>query len=163
MTSPNLAALAADDRSVVVAIVLARLALPLLIPRVPLVILAALVLDAVDNSLLAHLTSVDLGPAGPYQSFDKALDVYYLAIAYLATMRNWTSAPAFRIARFLFYYRLAGVVAFELLDSRAMLLVFPNTFEFFFIAYEGLRTRWDPDRWSGRFWLYARRSMTRHD
>jgi hypothetical protein len=78
-----------------------------------------------------------------------------LAIAYLATMRNWTSTPAFRIARVLFYYRLAGVVAFELLDSRAMLLVFPNTFEFFFIAYEGLRTRWDPDRWSGRFWLYV--------
>jgi predicted ATP-dependent protease len=41
-------------------------------------------------------------------------------------------------------------LAFELLDSRAMLLVFPNTFEFFFIAYEGLRTRWDPDQWSGR-------------
>lgn len=42
-----------------------------------------------------------------------------------------------------------------MLDSQAMLLVFPNTFEFFFIAYEGLRTRWDPDRWSGRFWLYV--------
>jgi hypothetical protein len=47
------------------------------------------------------------------------------------------------------------VVAFKLLDSRAMLLVFPNTFELFFIAYEGLRTRWDPERWSGRFWLYV--------
>jgi hypothetical protein len=70
-------------------------------------------------------------------------------------MRNWTSTPAFRIARFLFCYRLVGVVAFELLDSRLMLLVFPNTFEFFFIAYEGLRTRWDPERWSGRFWLYV--------
>jgi hypothetical protein len=34
-----------------------------------------------------------------------------------------------------------------------MLLLFPNTFEFFFIAYEGLRTRWEPERWSGRFWL----------
>jgi hypothetical protein len=149
------AALAADDRAVVVAIVVARLALPLLIPRIPLLILAALVLDGIDNSLLAHFTSVDLGPHGPYQSFDKALDIYYLAIAYLATMRNWTSRPAFRIGRFLFYYRLVGVVAFELLDSRAMLLVFPNTFEFFFIAYEGLRTRWEPDRWSGRFWLYV--------
>ena len=152
---PNLAAMAADDRVVVVAIVLARLALPLLIPRIPLMILAALVLDGIDNSLLAHLSSVDLGPGGPYQSFDKALDIYYLAIAYLATMRNWTSTPAFRIARFLFYYRLVGVVAFELLDSRAMLLLFPNTFEFFFIAYEGLRTRWAPERWSGRFWLYV--------
>jgi hypothetical protein len=149
----TLAAMAADDRFAIAAIVLARLALPLLIPRVPLIILAALVLDAVDNSLLAHFSSIDLGPDGPYQSFDKALDIYYLAIAYLATMRNWTSTPAFRIARVLFYYRLAGVVAFELLDSRAMLLVFPNTFEFFFIAYEGLRTRWEPERWSGRFWL----------
>jgi hypothetical protein len=146
--------MAADDLFVITAIVLARLALPLLIPRIPLIILAALVLDGVDNSLLAHFSSVDLGPGGPYQSFDKALDIYYLAIAYLATMRNWTSTPAFRIARFLFYYRLVGVVAFELLDSRAMLLLFPNTFEFFFIAYEGLRTRWDPGRWSGRFWLY---------
>jgi hypothetical protein len=151
----NLAAMAADDRLVITAIVLARLALPLLIPRIPLTIVAALVLDGIDNSLLAHLSSIDLGPGGPYQSFDKALDVYYLAIAYLATMRNWTSTPASRIARFLFYYRLVGVVAFELLDSRAMLLLFPNTFEFFFIAYEGLRTRWDPDRWSGRFWLYV--------
>ena len=149
----NVAAMAADDRFVIVAIVLARLAVPLLIPRIPLFIGAALVLDAVDNTLLAHFSSVDLGPEGPYQSFDKALDIYYLAIAYLATMRNWRSTPAFRIARVLFYYRLVGVVAFELLDSRAMLLVFPNTFEYFFIAYEGLRTRWEPERWSWRFWL----------
>jgi hypothetical protein len=148
----NLVAMAADDRFLIVAIVLSRLALPLLIPRFPLVILAALVLDAVDGSLLAHFTSVDVGPNGPYQSFDKALDIYYLAIAYLATMRNWRSTPAFRIARFLFYYRLVGVVAFELLDSRAMLLIFPNTFEFYFIAYEGLRLRWDPERWPGRLW-----------
>jgi hypothetical protein len=72
----------------------------------------------------------------PDQSFDKALDIYYLAIAYLATMRNWTSDAAFRIGRFLFYYRLVGVFLFEVLDSRATLLVFPNTFEYFFIAYE---------------------------
>ena len=113
--------MAADDRLAIAAIVLARLTLPLLIPRVPLIILAALVVDAVDNSLLAQFSSIDLGPDGPYQSFDKALDIYYLAIAYLSTMRNWTSTPAFRIARVLFYYRLVGIVAFELLDSRAML------------------------------------------
>ena len=86
--------MAADDRLVITAIVLARLALPLLIPRVPLIILAALVLDGVDNSLLAHFSSLDPGPNGPYQSFDKALDIYYLAIAYLATMRNWTGDAA---------------------------------------------------------------------
>src|SRR5262245_43478608 len=143
--------MAADDRLVITAIVLARLGLPLLIPRIPLMILAALVLDGVDNSLLAHFSSIDLGPGGPYQSFDKALDIYYLAIAYMATMRNWTSTPAFRIARFLFYYRLVGGVAFELLDSRAMLLVFPNTFEPFFIGYEGLRRSWGATGWVGCF------------
>ena len=119
-------------------------------------ILAALVLDAVDGSLLEQFTDVDTGPDGPYQSFDKALDIYYLAIAYLSTMRNWTSDAAFRVAQFLFYYRLVGVLAFELTDARAMLLIFPNTFEYFFIAYEVLRLRFDPARWSGTL-LAARR------
>src|SRR3954453_11185592 len=147
--------MAADDQFVIVAIIVARLVLPLAIPRFPLVILAALVLDAVDGSLLAHLTSVDVGPDGPYQSFDKALDIYYLAIAYLTMLRNWTSVPAFRIGQFLFYYRLVGVLAFELTGARAMLLLFPNTFEFYFIVYEAIRLRWDPARCSGRFWLFT--------
>ena len=149
----TLADLGAHDRAVLVSIALARLLVPLLILRFPLAIVAALVVDAADNSLLAHFSDVDLGPHGPYQSFDKALDIYYLAIAYLATMRNWTSAPAFRIGRFLFYYRLVGVFLFEALDSRAMLLVFPNTFEYFFVVYELVRLRYRPSRFSARFWL----------
>ena len=64
------------------------------------------------------------------------MDIYYLAIAYLATMRNWVNLPAFRVSRFLYFYRLVGVVAFELTQIRALLLIFPNTFEYFFIAYE---------------------------
>jgi hypothetical protein len=147
-----LAELGADDRAIA-AIALARLLLPLLILRVPLVIVAALVLDAADNSLLEAFSDVDLGPDGPYQSFDKALDIYYLAIAYLATMRNWTSHAAFRIGRFLFYYRLVGVFLFEVLDSRAMLLVFPNTFEYFFIVYELVNLRYKPARFPAGFWL----------
>lgn len=142
-----------SEWALIVAIVLARLFVPLLIPRFELVIIAALVLDAIDNSLLAAFTDVDLGPDGPYQSVDKALDIYYLAIAYITTMRNWTSHSAFRIAQFLFYYRLVGVLAFELLDSRAMLLVFPNTFEFFFIVYAVIALRWEPSKWPPRFWL----------
>jgi hypothetical protein len=148
-----LAAVPADDAAVVVVIVALRLLVPLLIPRFPLVIIAAFLLDAVDNGLLASLTSVDLSATGPYQSWDKALDIYYLSIAYLSTMRNWTSPSAFRIGQFLFYYRLLGNVLFELLQSRAMLLVFPNTFEFFFIAYEAIRVRYDPARISARMWL----------
>jgi hypothetical protein len=147
------AAVTADDAAVVVVIVGARLLVPLLIPRFPLVILVAFLLDAVDNGLLSSLTHVDLSPDGPYQSWDKALDIYYLSIAYLSTMRNWTSLPAFRIGQFLFYYRLVGNVLFELLQSRAMLLVFPNTFEFFFIAYEAIRLRYDTTRVAARAWL----------
>ena len=41
------------------------------------------------------------------------MDVFYLAIAYLATLRNWASDAAFRVSRFLYFYRLVGVVAFR--------------------------------------------------
>jgi hypothetical protein len=81
-----------------------------------------------------------------YQTYDKALDVYYLTIAYISTLRNWTNHLAFQVGRFLFYYRLAGVVLFELTGWRPVLLIFPNTFEYFFIFYEVVRLRWDPDR-----------------
>jgi len=141
--------------ALIVAIVISRLLVPLLIPRCELVIVVALVLDAIDNSLLAAFTDVDLGPDGPYQSVDKALDIYYLAIAYASMLRNWTSHAAFRIGQFLFYYRLVGVLAFELLDERAMLLVFPNTFEYFFIVYAAISLRWEPSSWSPRFWLWT--------
>lgn len=148
-----LAALSAPDTALVVLIVGARLLIPLLIPRWPLVILVAFTLDGVDNGLLSTFTDVDMSADGPYQSWDKALDIYYQSIAYLSAMRNWTSRPAFRIAQFLFYYRLVGVAAFELTGERALLLVFPNTFEFFFIAYELIRMRREPTRWGLRFWL----------
>ncbi len=148
-----LAALSAPDAAVVVLIVGARLLIPLLIPRWPLMILVAFALDGIDNGLLSSFTDVDMSADGPYQSWDKALDIYYQSIAYLAAMRNWTSRPAFRIAQFLFFYRLVGVVAFELTGERALLLVFPNTFEFFFIAYELIRLRREPARWGPRFWL----------
>ena len=90
-----------------------------------------------------------------YQSYDKAMDVYYLAIAYLATLRNWASDDAFVVSRFLYYYRLVGVVLFELLNTRALLLIFPNTFEYFFITYEAVRSRWNPRRFALRWWVIA--------
>jgi hypothetical protein len=147
------------DEPLVLAIVAARLLVPLWFPRLPLLIVVVLVIDAVDQTLLATFTDVDTSESGPYQSVDKALDVYYLAIAYLTTLRNWTSHPAFRIARFLFYYRLVGTVAFELTDERALLVLFPNTFEYFFIFYELVRGRYEPARISARFWLLAAASI----
>ena len=137
------------DASAVTAIVLARLLIPLLIPRVPLVI------DSADQDLVKLFTEIDTSENGPYQSWDKALDIWYLSIAYLAALRNWTSDSAFHIGQFLFYYRLVGGMLFELSEERTMLLLFPNTFEYFFILYEIVRLRREPSRFSARFWLLA--------
>jgi hypothetical protein len=132
------------------AVVGARFLLPLLIPFHPLpAIIACLVLDGIDQTIFQ---TFGVDPPG-YQGYDKAMDVYYLAIAYTATLRNWASTGAFEVGRFLYYYRLVGVVAFEMFDSRALLLVFPNTFEYYFIAYELVRTRWDPRRLDFRTWV----------
>jgi hypothetical protein len=142
------------DATVLVVVLGLRLLVPLLVFRYPLpAILACLVIDAVDQTVFQRLTEL---PLDGYQGYDKALDIYYLCLAYIATLRNWTSRAAFEISRFLLYYRLVGVLAFELGDGlRALLLVFPNTFEFFFIFYEVVRTRWDPAARSRRFWLLA--------
>jgi hypothetical protein len=138
--------------AVFVGVVAVRLLLPLLIPRYPLpAIVACLVVDGVDQTIFQ---AFGYDPPG-YQGYDKAMDVYYLAIAYLATLRNWTSMGAFEVSRFLYFYRLVGVVAFELSQIRALLLVFPNTFEYFFIAYEGLRSRWNPLRFALTWWIVA--------
>jgi hypothetical protein len=130
--------------AVFVGVVLIRFLLPLLIPRFPLpAILGCLVVDAADQSIFQSFTD---DPLPGYQTYDKALDVFYLAIAYFSTMRNWRDPVAFEVARFLYIYRLVGVTLFELFHHRWLLLVFPNTFEYFFIAYEAVRTRWNPLR-----------------
>src|SRR6478735_1977985 len=135
---------------VFVVVVGSRFLLPLLIPRYPLTaVIGCLLLDGVDQTIFQ---AFGYDPPG-YQSYDKAMDVYYLAIAYLATMRNWASLPAYDVGRFLYFYRLVGVVVFELSQVRAMLLVFPNTFEYFFIAYETVRTRWRPLRVTLKWWV----------
>ncbi|MEV4349387.1 hypothetical protein AB0J83_33430 [Actinoplanes sp. NPDC049596] len=142
--------MSAAATAVFLAVVGARFVIPLFIPRYPLpAILAALILDGVDQTIFQ---AFGYDPPG-YQNYDKAMDVYYLAIAYLATLRNWASMPAVEIARFLYFYRLAGVVLFEFTDWRAILLIFPNTFEYFFIAYEIVRLRWNPSRYGLRWWL----------
>ncbi|MBG0568472.1 hypothetical protein [Actinoplanes aureus] len=127
-----------------------RFVIPLFIPRFPLpALVAALVLDGVDQTIFQ---AFGYDPPG-YQSYDKAMDMFYLSVAYLSALRNWTSRPALQVVRFLFFYRLAGVVLFELTEWRAVLLIFPNTFEYFFIAYEIVRLGWDPARVSLRRWV----------
>ena len=129
-----------------VLIVASRLVVPLWIPRFPLpAIILTMVLDGIDGGLLERFTSMS---EEGYQSYDKALDIYYLTIAYLAAIRNWTNPVAVRIAMALFYYRLVGVLLFEFFESRALLFIFANTFEYVFIAYEVARLRWDMNRLS---------------
>ncbi|MEO8697138.1 MAG: hypothetical protein ABI658_26755 [Acidimicrobiales bacterium] len=125
-----------------------RFVLPLLVFRFPLpAIIACLIIDAADQTIFHAISGA---PLSGYQTYDKALDIHYLTIAYFSTMRNWRHEYAFRWSRFLFVYRLVGVFLFELLDRRWVLFVFPNTFEFAFVAFEGIRTRWDPVRLSRR-------------
>jgi hypothetical protein len=135
------------DLTVFWAVVAARLFLPLLIPRFPLPgILACLVLDGADYIIFQFFPP----PLANYQGFDKALDIHYLAIAYISTLRNWTDFFAFRLSRFLFYYSLVGVALFELTQWRPLLLILPNTFEYFFIFYETVRIGWSPQRLTRR-------------
>jgi hypothetical protein len=116
--------------------------IPLWIPRFPLpAILGCLVTDAIDQSVFQAFTRVDLSA---YQGYDKALDIFYLSVAMLSMYRNWVSRPAIEIGRALFYLRLAGVLSFELTGWRPMLFLLPNAFEYYFIVYEVLRTRWSP-------------------
>lgn len=127
-----------------------RFLLPLAIPYFPLpAIIACLVLDGVDQTLF-QLVGHD--PPG-YQSYDKAMDVYYLCLAYLAMLRNWASVPAYRVGAALLFYRLVGVLLFELTGARVLLLLFPNTFEYYFIAYEVIRARWQPAGLLVGWWL----------
>lgn len=141
-----------QHRLVFAAIVALRFFVPLWIPRYPLpAVLAALVIDGVDQTIFQTL-GIDL-PG--YQGYDKALDIYYLTIAYIAAIRNWTHEFAFQVLRFLFYWRLVGVAAFELTEWRPLLLIFSNTFEYFFIFYESVRAAWDPRRMSRRLVLGA--------
>ncbi|MGC9335181.1 MAG: hypothetical protein ACP5JJ_13595 [Anaerolineae bacterium] len=122
----------------------ARFLLPLVIPRYPLPgILASLLLDGIDQTLFQQFTNLSLAS---YQGYDKAFDIYYLSMAYISTKRNWRHRFAFSLGRLLFFWRLVGVALFELTDLRALLLAFPNTFEYFFIFYEACRLRYEPQR-----------------
>ncbi len=135
----------ADDVVIVLLVLGARLLVPLTIPKFPLpASLAAIIADFMDGTA-AYQAFATVGLTD-YQGYDKALDVYYLSIQYLSTMRNWGNLFAFNMGRLLFYYRLAGGLLFEVIQIRALFLFFPNAFEYFFLFYEAVRLRWDPRR-----------------
>jgi hypothetical protein len=112
----------------VLIIIALRLIVPLLILRAPLVGgIAAMILDALDVVLIEL---IGLGGFGDYYAeLDKLLDTWYLTLELFVAWRWWESAWARVPAITLYFYRLVGVVLFELTGERWLLLVFPNMFE----------------------------------
>jgi hypothetical protein len=106
-----------------------RIAGSLPVLRWPL--LGGLLAIVVDLSDLLLMGVLDLGGVPDYQSLDKWLDQFTLALFLIVALR-WTH-PARTISIVLYAYRLVGFVLFELTGERALLLLFPNVFEFWFI------------------------------
>lgn len=126
--------------AVIVAVVAARFLVPFAILRYPLPgILAAFAIDHVDQSILLA-AGVDMAHFN-YQEYDKALDIHYLVFAMFAAMRNWRPTLIIALAAALLYFRLAGVALFEMTGWRPLLMIFPNTFEYFFIYIALVETR----------------------
>ncbi|MFN0147811.1 MAG: hypothetical protein ACKVT1_15000 [Dehalococcoidia bacterium] len=104
-----------------------RLAVPFLIFRNWLLGgIVAMLLDAADVIIVDLLK---LGGFGAhYAELDKILDSYYYVIEVVVALRwdnPWMRWPAAA----LFVYRLIGAALFEVTDTRALLFVFPNLFE----------------------------------
>jgi hypothetical protein len=92
---------------------------------------------------------VDLGGVGDYQLLDKALDQVYLALFLVVALR-WDGIER-RVAIALYLYRLAGSLLFIVTGERAILFLFPNVFEpwFLFVAaihHLPVPLRWTPGR-----------------
>ncbi len=100
----------------------------------------ALIAIAVDFSDLFWQGWLDLGGLGNYQAFDKWLDLVYMATFLIVALRWQGSARTVAIA--LFAFRIVGVAIFEVVESRTVLLAFPNVFEFWFVGIAAQKHWW---------------------
>lgn len=123
-----------------------RLAIPLTILRWPLAGgLLSMLVDAIDVVLVDAVARAvgQPGEFGPfYAQIDKYLDMYYLSLELVTVRRSWDGLPR-AAATYLFVWRLAGVIAFEVTAHRPLLLIFPNLFENFFL-FILIARRWFP-------------------
>ena len=85
----------------------------------------------VDQSDLFFMNLLHLGGVTNYQTFDKLLDQVYIGCFLIVALR-WQGLDR-NVAVGLYVYRLAGFFAFEATQSRDVLLLFPNLFEFWFV------------------------------
>ena len=116
-----------------VAVILLRLVVPLSILRWPLAGgVLSMLLDGVDVIIVDLFGPGGMGPN--YQSIDKYLDLYYLGLEMIVSLR-WVETLPRRASVALYFYRLIGVIAFELTGIRQLLFFFPNLFENWFLFY----------------------------
>lgn len=93
----------------------------------------------VDLSDLLLRDALDLGGIGDYQTLDKWLDQVYMALFLVVALR-WTGTIR-TVSVALYAFRLIGFVLFEVSGERGLLLLFPNVFEFWFLAVAALGPR----------------------
>jgi hypothetical protein len=102
----------------------------------------------VDLTDLYWFNVLDLGGVPDYQMFDKLADQVYLAVFLIVALR-WTG-PERTISVVLYAFRIVGFLLFELTGERAVLLLFPNVFEFWFLfiaAFHHVRPAMAWTRW----------------
>src|SRR5260221_4125669 len=90
----------------------------------------------VDLTDLYWMNVLDLGGIPNYQVFDKHADQVYLAVFLIVALR-WTG-PERTVSIVLYGFRMAGFLLYEFTGERAVLLLFPNVFEFWFLFIAAL-------------------------
>ena len=115
-----------------IVIIALRLLVPLTMFRWPLWgALASLVVDAADTNIV-KLFGVEIPN---YPTTDKLFDTYYLTIQLIISL-TWVNKLARGASIFLYFWRLIGVIIFELNPAWRFILFFaPNIFEHFFIYH----------------------------
>ena len=101
----------------------------------------AILAIVVDFSDLFMMNLIDFGEVWDYQTFDKWIDQVYMLTFLWVAVRQW-DGPGRTVAVWLFAFRAIGFIAFEFTGDRAILFLFPNVFEFWFVAIAAQRHWW---------------------
>lgn len=119
-------------------VILLRLLVPLTIFRWPLWGgLASLLADTFDVVIFRAL-GWEFSSGASYQALDKGLDIYYFSFEFMVAMRLKEMWARRTLGAF-FFWRLAGVLVFELTHLRKALFFAPNIFEYLYLLVFGAK------------------------
>jgi hypothetical protein len=91
----------------------------------------------VDLSDLFLMGFINMGGVSNYQKLDKFLDLFYMGLFLIVSLR-WDPREKF-ISIGLFVFRMLGVILFFIFNIRIILVFFPNVFEFWFVLITGYK------------------------